>query len=405
MIKKLRRTFIAVAMAVISVILAVVLTALNVTNWVSTANIANETLEVLKDNLYSPAENEGADKDPFETLNVAVHSQFYYIRFYVDSDEVMIRSSMTSEIDVGEEENVLTYATEVYNSGKADGWSNNYRYDSVTVDGGVIYIFLDCHESLSAFYNFLWYSILIAVVGLLATFVMVFFLSKLAIRPFIRNYENQKQFITDAGHELRTPLAIIQANTELLECDIGETEETVAIKNSVTRLNHMTTSLIYLSKMEEGANQYDMKDFNYSDEAMDIAEQFIPLVASKGKQLEIDIDPGITVHGDVKSLKELVSVFLDNAIKYCAPEGTITLSLKQDGKKAVLKVSNPTVDVPQGDHSEYFDRFYRADSSRSQSTSGHGIGLSIAMAIAENHKAELTAVSPDGEHIEFTFTL
>ncbi len=362
MIKKLQRNFIAIAMALIGLIMIVVLIAVNSINWVSTNATANETLEVLVENISQPEEDYSNDENtnPFKTLEVAIHSQFFYVRFYTDSDEVVIRSSVTSEIDVGQEESVLEYAKYVYEAGKEDGTIEMYKYDSLPTGDGVIYVFLDCHEAFSAFYNFLGYSILIAVVGLAVVFVVLFFLSKLAVRPYVQNYESQRQFTADASHELKTPLAIILANTELLECDVGEREEIDAIKNSVNRANGMISNLLYLSKLEDGAIQISPVDFDLSIETEEMIDSFIPLAFSNGKEIETDIDPNIMVHGDVKSLKELVSILLDNAVKYTKESGTIKVSLKPDvknNKKVILQVSNPTVDVSQGEHQEFFTRF------------------------------------------------
>ncbi len=402
MIKRLQRNFIALSMAVIAIILVVVLVATNSANWVSTNRVADETIEVLRNNLYEPIEGEESERNPLETLTVAVHTQFYYVRFFTGSDEVVISSSMDSEIDVGDEELVLDYATTVYGEGKESGYIDAYKYEAVIVDDGTIYIFLDCHEALTAFFNYLWVSIAIAAIGLVLVFVVMFFLSKLAIRPYVKNYESQKQFTTNASHELKTPLAIIMANTELLECDVGEREEIDAIKNSVTRANGMINNLIYLSKLEEGNIQLSKVDFDLSNAAEEMTETFVPLAVSSGKTIEEDIDRGVMIHADAKSINELISILLDNAVKYSKDGGTITISVKQENKKVILRVANPTVNVPEGEHSEYFTRFYKGDSSHNSEKQGHGIGLSIAFVIAEQHDAIIRAYAYDDENIEFT---
>lgn len=219
----------------------------------------------------------------------------------------------------------------------------------------------------------------------------------------IESVEKQKRFITDAGHELKTPLAIISADTEVLEMNGQNNEWTASIRNQIKRLNTLVADLLTLSKLEEGQARQSFREFCLSDAVMEAAESFDPMAEAQEKLLELNISPGINLRGDETAVRKMVSVLVENAIKYTLPNGEVNVTLERRGKYPTLEVVNPTDAMPEGDLNILFERFYRADESRAPwQPAAMAWALSIAKAIAEEHRAKITAHALDQQHIAFT---
>lgn len=187
--------------------------------------------------------------------------------------------------------------------------------------------------------------------------------------------------------------------------EVGENEWIRSIKNQVKRLSELTGKLVFLSKMDEESNILNFEDFSLSDAVSETAFPFETMAKAQNKELSISIEPNIIYRGDEYSIRRLVSVLLDNAIKYSPDGGKTELSLSSDGKRKRLRVKNSVEKIEKGDHSVLFEPFYRSDESRNSQTGGHGIGLSIAKAIVTAHKGKISAHSEDGKSIEFTVIL
>ena len=240
---------------------------------------------------------------------------------------------------------------------------------------------------------------------MLLVFLLVFFISKIVVKPIADSYEKQKRFITDAGHEIKTPLAIIDANTEVLEMEQGESEWTASIKNQVNRLSSLTERLIFLSKMDEETIIFSMEEFSLSGLISDMAASFQAVAKAQEKVLQLEIEQGVFYYGNESSFRQLLSILIDNAMKYSNPYGNITLSLHQSERKVEFMISNTVDQVPQGNLDRLFERFYRLDSSRNSETGGYGLGLSAAKAIIIAHKGKITAWSANGKLISFLIVL
>lgn len=229
--------------------------------------------------------------------------------------------------------------------------------------------------------------------------------SKKAIAPIAESYEKQKQFITDAGHELKTPLAIINTNVEVIEIDYGESQWTKSIHNQVFRLSDLVESLVSLTRMDEEKNQLTKKDFSLSDLVLEASEQFFEMSKLCDKQLVLEVEENISYHGNKQAISQLLSILIDNALKYGLKDNPIRVELKKQGKKIFLQTTNRAENLSTGNYDILFDRFYRADSSRNSKLKGYGIGLSLAKAIVLKHKGKITAKSPNGKTIIFTVQL
>ncbi|MGI5888619.1 MAG: sensor histidine kinase, partial [Oscillospiraceae bacterium] len=243
-------------------------------------------------------------------------------------------------------------------------------------------------------------ALLVGGASYILLFVLIYFVSKKAVRPMAENLALQKRFITDAGHELKTPLSVISANDEAIETIYGKNEFTSNIKDQVKRMTELVQRLLVLAKMEEENIVVTFVDFSLSDTVLETAEPFRAAAENTGKKFEVDVQPGITCHGDERSIRELVSILTDNAVKYCDEGGTIKVSAYPSGKKGAIDVSNTSAETDGEEISKLFGRFYRADESRSRDSGGFGLGLSIAQAITESHKGTISAFK-EGDVIHF----
>lgn len=321
------------------------------------------------------------------------------------TDKNTIVSVNTGMIAAVSTEKAINYTNQLTEKNKTSGFIDNYKYTCVDTNDGKMYIFLDCERELSTFYNFLIVSILASVGGIILVYLLVLVFSKIVFKPVAESYEKQKQFITDASHEIKTPLTIIDASTEIIEMENGENEWTESIKNQVKRLTALTEKLVFLSRMDEESTKLIMLDFSISDAVLEVAQGFEAVATSQGKTLIIDIDNNLSYCGDETTIRQLVSLLIDNAMKYSDENGKITVSLKSNGKSRVITVTNSVDKIEKGKHDELFERFYRADSSRNSETGGHGIGLSVVKAIANAHKGKAVCYSNDENSITFKITL
>lgn len=285
------------------------------------------------------------------------------------------------------------------------GYADHYRYGVFpNEEGGRMVIVLDCFMQLQTTGNTLRMVITIFLICALIVFVLILFLSGRAVRPFAENLERQRQFITDASHELKTPLAILSADMSLLGDSFGENQWLDSAKAQIQRLDKLTKGLVELTQTEETVKDGALTTFSLSDVAQANGEAFAPLAEAAGKHLEVQVEEGIDFRGVQDNLFRLFSILLDNAVKYCDPGGAIRLSVKKQGRSVHIVVSNPCQGLDPAQLPRYFDRFYRADSSRARTTGGYGIGLSTAKAIVLRHKGRIDNRYSNGV-ISFSITL
>ena len=327
----------------------------------------------------------------------------YFVAF-IDSTGNVWSTDITHVAAISEDD-AVNYATQVYAGGKEKGMLHSYRYKKATNDdGSSLIVFVDMSSSLINIFNLLLRSVLVGLFALIAMFILVFMFSTQAVAPVVESLEKQKRFITDAGHELKTPLAVISANVDVLELESGKNEWTGSIRNQVKRLNSLVKNLLTLSRMDEERMRVVFSDFDLSQTIKETADSFQAVAESKNKKYHIDIEDGIHITGDRNSMNQLASLLLDNAIKYSSENGSIHLILSK-GKNIIFEVSNTCDCIPDGNLDRLFDRFYRADSSRSRDTGGYGIGLSVARAIATSHGGTIEALRDGDKLIRFVVTL
>lgn len=404
MIKKLRQKLIIVAMSSVIVVLVAIMGIINVVSYQNISHGADELLSVLAANggaFPKPDKPHDKDKKPPRMSPEAPYETRYFTAL-LDSEGAIIATN-TGFIAAITTEEAADYAKKAFSGGKNSGFDGNYKYSAVPYNGETLIVFLDCSRDLATFRSFLATSALVSFVGIAAVFLLVLIFSKAAVKPIAQSYEKQKRFITDAGHEIKTPLTIIGANTEVLELEGGENEWTRSIKGQVGRLTALTADLIALSRMDEENSPLQMTDFSLSDAVMETMEGFAALAKSRGKALTLQVESGISYHGNESAIRQLVSILGDNALKYASD--AITISLQRQHKNSRLCFYNAVEEIKCGNLDVLFERFYRRDSSRNSETGGHGIGLSVAKAIATAHKGRITAESPDGRSLSIVVIL
>ena len=245
-----------------------------------------------------------------------------------------------------------------------------------------------------------------ALAGYLAFFFIILFFSGKIIRPVAESYEKQKQFITDAGHEIKTPLAIIQADVDVLELDYEGNEWLEDIRKQTKRLASLTNDLVYLSRMEESGTTMQMLPFPLSDVISETAASFQALAQTQNKAFECNVEPMISFTGDEKAIRQLVNILMDNALKYSPSQGQVTLNVQKQNRQIRMSIYNTTAEPLQKEKLHLlFERFYRMDTSRSSQTGGYGIGLSVAKAIVNAHGGKIQAVTEAGNSLEIVVTL
>lgn len=423
MIRKLRIRLITASMLSLTLVLLVILGGINAMSYQKTISDADAILSVLATNQgtfpqrLSPAEDgdirrnapggKGADNGVFHRRGLSDETPYESRFFSVLLDESgQVLGTDTNKIAAVDQTTAAEYAQHIWLSGRSSGFFAQYRFLRSAEDGGIRLIFLDCRRSLSSFRSVLVSSMAISLLGLAAVLALLLIFSRRIVTPAAESYDKQRRFITDAGHEIKTPLTIIGADADLIELECGESEWLTDIKHQVARLTRLTNDLIDLSRMDEERPQLQRVAFSLSDVTEDVVQSFQGPIKAQGKALQTDICPLLTCTGDEKAIRQLVSILMDNAVKYSPEGGDICVRLTQEGRFLKLSVSNTTVQPVQKEQlSRLFDRFYRMDQSRNSSTGGYGLGMSIAQSIVSVHKGRIRAESPAEHALTIVVTL
>lgn len=398
MIKRLRKRFIIFSFAVVATVIVAIVVGIDLSNYFEMRSTADNliTMLMIEDSngfgIPGNAPFPGRDDLPREARFAARY-------FIVETDE----SGTVTRTDLGriasvEEKDVSSYLKKAKN---ASGFADTFRYKREKTQNGYKYVFLDCEKEIEATRKFILYSLIFAFAGLAAIAGVIIVLSKNVLAPVEESYRKQKRFITDAGHELKTPLTVINANAELLELETGENEWLDSIKGQVEKLTKLTKELVFLSRMDEGSLNLGKASFSLKAALTDVADGFREAALVAGKKIEIDAKE-LTIDANEEMIRRAIGLLIDNAIKYAEKE-EITLSLKKEGNTAILEEAN-AASLPKGAHPELFERFYRPDSSRTTATGGHGVGLSVVESVVTAHGGSVSCVS-DGEHVTFTLKL
>lgn len=406
MIKKLQKRFIMITMGSLALVVFILLGVINIVSYYEMDSKMNGVIRILSENQGEfPKYKKGTEmlseqKFGFE-INPETQFQTRYFIVKVNGDG-SIKETDTEHVAAVTSEAAVEYANKILKNGKKSGHKDMYKYAVVDEPYGSMIIFIDYRIQRQEVNLFSLISCAVALITFSLVFILVSIFSKRVINPIIKSMEKQKQFITDAGHEIKTPLAIISANADVLELISGENEWITSIRNQTSRLDKLVKNLLMLSKMNEDDIKLAFSDFKLSDIVFETAAPFKVIAEKQNKKFLMDIEPELKLHGDENSIRQLVSTLVDNSMKYSNEDGEIKISLSAVKRGIKLEVYNTVDKIDKGKLDKLFDRFYRADSSRARETGGYGIGLSIAKSIVETHHGKIVAKSDDGKSICFT---
>lgn len=405
MIRGIRRRFIRIALAVLALAMVLVTGIINVANWLNVRSELYETMEALSQGLGQGNGQFGRKGGRNRHMrNMLDESRYFTVRLDENGEPAFWDRTRMAD---GDEAEVDAIVAEALATGRESGFCQDHLFNICEQRDGRVMIFLNCETKLTRVRRLALISAAACVGCILLAWLLVALFSRRAIKPLVENAVMQKQFITDAGHELKTPLTVIAANMDVLALETGENEWVQSTKKQVANLRGLVNELIYLSRLDEEDAKLRHEDVDLSKLVREVAEPFVGMAEFAGKSMAVEVEDGIRVTGDAAALHRLVSILCDNAVKY-APEGdAIAVALKRDRRGVALTTENGLA-APIGPEAlaHLFDRFYRVDESRSKLSGGYGIGLSVARAIAEKHGGRLTVrQSDDGRRLRFTCRL
>lgn len=324
-----------------------------------------------------------------------------YFVVYFDS-KYNIKSVKTDHIAAVDKTTAGEMASDVLYESNTTGYYGDYRYRYSEDTNSVI--FLNISGDAEGIRIIMIFISIVALIFVLLITVIFYFLSKRIVKPFEENSRMQKQFITDASHELKTPLAIISANAEVLAYKDGENEWINNITAQVERIGGLINELLTLNRLEEIDTVVDIEPVNLSELIYTVSADFEQVFKGEEVSVKYDVQPDVVINGNRNQLERLISVLVENASKYISAGGEFRITLKKEMRYTTLSVFNTCEIDPNVDYKYLFDRFYRPDSSRTSGTGGHGIGLSIAKRIATLHNGSIAAV-PQVDGLSFNVKL
>lgn len=415
MIKQLRKKFIRISILAVASVMALLCAAVNVAYFLSENARLNEMLSVISENHgRMPDFRTGRPVDPDNAgMPHPMPRQFneetpFSTRFFVlyyTADGTLQRADLDRIAAVNDEE-AQSYLSFALERGEGSGFTDGYKYCIRSLaDGSYEAIFLNAYDQIRAVRTVLLVSVLATAACIALISVMIVLFSGKAMAPVIESDQRQKQFITDASHELKTPITVIRTSLRVLEMEVGKHKWIDKAVAQTEKLAQLVNSLVTLSRTNEGEHAFHPAQFNISDALTETAQSFADFAQQHGHMLDIHVEPDVLFTGDAYAVRQLASVLLDNAIKYAQDGSDIRFSMERAKKGVQICTHNACEALNAEDLDKLFDRFYRADPSRNGGKSGFGIGLSIAKNICDAHRGSIRAESADGQSVTFTAVL
>ncbi|MCR4786969.1 MAG: HAMP domain-containing histidine kinase [Lachnospiraceae bacterium] len=399
MIKKMRRRVILAAMLAFFAVIFMIGVLVNVINFIVVTSTADQTLSAImsfEERIPMKPRPGDPPPGPFKGLpdvESNYMTRFFSVRFDEKGDAVLVSTDYVASVD---EEAAVRYARQILDKKTDHGYYKEYRYVKDEKDTTTTVIFLNTWREQMSMRSLLVLTILVSALSLAIVFVLVALLSRRAIRPIANNIKQQKQFITDASHELKTPLTSISTSIDVIALEHGDDEWTDNIKKQTGRLSKLVSELVTLSRLDEENPLPNKEEFSLSNTAWELIELYEPQAKGNGKNMTSDIEENITMFGEKSAIWQMLSVLLDNAIRYSDTDGEIRFSIYKKRNKINIEVFNTCHYETVPDVERLFDRFYRPDDSRNEQTGGTGVGLAIAKAVADTHGGKISASCPSG---------
>ena len=405
MFKQLQKSFVKSAMLSFTAVLLVVLVAVNVVNYRQTVEQVDRlgTMLVNNDGTFPDAPEGGMGPKEHPEHGMPKGMEFRkddqmatrYAVVRVANDEV--QSVDQSHLVSLDETTLKELGLRLAQGTSTQGWEGSLRYQVAKTDAGTMVVLVDANKETQQISRLMMVTGAVFVLCLAVVYVLVRLVSKRAIRPFVENVERQQQFIANASHEIKTPLAVLSANTDLLAMMGTEAKFVDSNKRQIKRLNSLVEQMLILSRYDEGEAAAKKEEVDLVAVTKAIVEEILPVLNEKGLRVEFTGEAQTIVTTNKSAMTELIRILLDNAMKYTIGEPVITV----EAKRNQLAIGNETEPMTKEQVSQIFDRFYRVDSSRNRTTGGSGLGLSIAQKIAETNDVQLTAELTSETRIRF----
>lgn len=352
-----------------------------------------------------PASPDGTDpKDlrPQRMLSKADLSNFYTVRL---DDSGGVLSWFSDRPELYSDQQIAQSVTEILALGTDSGRLGSQFFMMGQKPYGKLLVVLDSQLEMESARQLLLISSLVGLAAYLLLSVGAVLLIRRMTKPVQESFDKQKQFVWDASHELKTPLAVISANSEALAGEIGENRWLSYIQSEVQRTDQLVKNLLTLARMDRAGQQMEKHPFDLSRAVLSVTLPFESMAFETGKTLVTDVTPNLPYYGSEEMLKQMVVILIDNALKYANDGGTVTISLLARGDRRILRVHNTGEGIKPEDLPRVFERFYRGDEAHSREKKGNGLGLAIAKTIVTAHKGKIAAESEPGHWACFTVTL
>lgn len=344
----------------------------------------------------------GDDKRMPEPVPKSLGSIDFFV-IMADSDGNYLAALNNEEIS---QETAQKYITAILDDGAKTGMVNRtFQFYRQPKQNGTLMVFTDKSAEMDTLDQLKRTTVIIGAISVIVLSAAAFFLSKKSIEPIKTAFENQKRFVSDASHELKTPLTVISANADVLAGEIGDNKWLNYIKSQTDRMNVLVNDLLNLTRLENNTSDFICVDFDLSKAAENTALPFECQAFEMNRKFIVDIEEGITVNGSQKHIKQMMAIFIDNAIKYSNDGGTVKVTLSKHGDKKVFSVFNTGQGVKEEETEKIFERFYRSDESRNRATGGYGLGLAIAKSVIDKHKFKVHVENQEGKSICFVVTM
>lgn len=403
MIKKLKIRFVTTIMIILSVVFLIIITSINYFNYQSNEHQISALLSVL-------VENDGQIPPDTSTPNganplppgVFEREKTFSVKVNPATNLFLVnRNNETFDSS----EDTVALVNQILTTGKSAGALNGYQYLIVEKPYGKLLVFADQRISNALTDRLMTTSLIIGGITLFILFFVSLFLANLMVKPVEEAFEKQKRFISDASHELKTPLSVITVNADVLTEDIGNNKYLSYIQSEATRMNILVNDLLTMAKLNSHDTACVFSNFDLSNSVESIALTFESTAFEEHKSYQLNIEDGIFYIGDINKIKQVIAILIDNAIKHSDDNGLVKVSLKKIGEKIHLEVFNTGPGIPEDQKAKIFERFYRYDDSRSKSTGGYGLGLAIAKAIVDEHRGKIKIKSEINQWVKFIVIL
>ena len=393
MIGSLRRKFIRISAISIFLVFAGIFLLLFISAKVPMNRLMDELTDTIVANGGSFPEFDPSEQHLPEFINAETQYSTRFFTVWLDDAQQITRINMDSVSAISESE-VEEYTQRALDKGRERGWIAEYRYKIAETEDGTSVVFVNGAMTQMTTNRVLFTAFFVLLGSAFLILALTIIFSKRAVQPVAESFEKQKQFITDANHELKTPLTLILSNLDIVESEFGKSEWLDDIRSEGERMGLLINRLVTLSRMDESDARLTYTTFSLSDAVADVVSEFEMLAAERDKTLSADIAPSLCCHGDEGLIRQLIAILLDNAVKYCDPNGSIQVRLYAR-RHPILIVENTYAEVDTLELDRLFDRFYRADKARTFSGS-FGVGLSIARSIVKTHHGTINAYRKAG---------